>query len=489
MGLYAKLLDGSLTAGQALAYAKQAYYGSLGAVGVYDIKILQQTDLLRPAVLAGLGHVRPGRYGVAGLDVRDVIPPALPGPLTIDPVTGPPGSWTTRSRPDFAEVDTERPRPLLGRHRPRTATRTPLTTQNRPIQPQTVAQRRRRPRLVAHGALVTSLTSHDVPNVNPVLAALSADQAAAAPEVQATEASWPARMAVVSNFQSPTGLTQDLVLVPGPVPRRHRRHAAPSACSTTSASGCSTPPTPRPTSRRRSIERGKGTGVGSQHRRSPSSSTTARRRLRSRRDQGVRVGFRDFDGVLEVRGPRYAEVPASRATTPGPGTASDEPRRSAPADVVRVVRAGGRRSRQRRDGLGQGARLPGAPARTPRRPTITVRDHRRRPNAERLDRGRVGDGHVHLHRRRVRHRRRRLPGAGARHRPGHDPRPRPRRRPGRQRGQRRRHGQPRRHAARRSARRSRRPAGPTRPSGDGHVHLLEAGSGRRRPPAAPRPSP
>ena len=43
MGLYAKLLDGSLTVGQALAYAKQAYYGSLGAVGVYDLKILQQT--------------------------------------------------------------------------------------------------------------------------------------------------------------------------------------------------------------------------------------------------------------------------------------------------------------------------------------------------------------------------------------------------------------------------------------------------------------
>ena len=43
MGLYAKLLDGSLTVGQALAYAKQAYYGSLGAVGVYDFKILQQT--------------------------------------------------------------------------------------------------------------------------------------------------------------------------------------------------------------------------------------------------------------------------------------------------------------------------------------------------------------------------------------------------------------------------------------------------------------
>ena len=43
MGLYAKLLDGSLSVGQALAYAKQAYYGSLGAVGVYDFKILQQT--------------------------------------------------------------------------------------------------------------------------------------------------------------------------------------------------------------------------------------------------------------------------------------------------------------------------------------------------------------------------------------------------------------------------------------------------------------
>ena len=79
MALFSKLLDGSLTAGQALTYAKQAYYGSLGAVGVYDTKILQQ------AAFYGLPFWRI-RHPTAARRRRPDRP-ALPGTLATDPAT------------------------------------------------------------------------------------------------------------------------------------------------------------------------------------------------------------------------------------------------------------------------------------------------------------------------------------------------------------------------------------------------------------------
>ena len=142
MGLYARLLDGSLTAGQALAYAKQAYYGSLGAVGVYDTKILQQTTFYGLPFWGITGHVR--QTGATGRRARRRRPSSRRRCRARSPSIRPPdlGYLDHTVSPDFAEVDTGRPRPLLGRDSHPDGDEAPFATQNRPIQPQTVLGRR-----------------------------------------------------------------------------------------------------------------------------------------------------------------------------------------------------------------------------------------------------------------------------------------------------------------------------------------------------------
>ena len=149
MGLYAKLLDGTLTVGQALAYAKQAYYGSLGAIGVYDLKILQQTAF----------------YGLPFWQVTTTGTPTPP------PAPTPPACGSIADAATGLEARPSRsPRPSPSRRRTglgRCWTVTgldPQVTHYRPIQPRMVVPvgvALRRPRRPHHVARIdtTSRTS------------------------------------------------------------------------------------------------------------------------------------------------------------------------------------------------------------------------------------------------------------------------------------------------------------------------------------------
>ena len=106
MGLYSRLLDGSLKAGQALAYAKQAYYGSLGAVGVYDLKILQQTTFYGLpfwGVSTTAGSGRSGLPDRRSGAARHAVPA---GHVDHGPDHRPPGPRTTLWPLTFEEVPT-----------------------------------------------------------------------------------------------------------------------------------------------------------------------------------------------------------------------------------------------------------------------------------------------------------------------------------------------------------------------------------------------
>jgi len=202
MGLYAKLLDGSVSAGQALAYAKQAYYGSLGAVGVYDVKILQQTTF----------------YGLPfwGVGTSAPVPPPVTAPpspdgLVVDPATGL-ASATISVESTFDEVVTAR-----GRYWQVTGpdgTEDPQVTHYRPILPLT-SRSVGVDGLVARGALVTSLVDHELAGVDPVLATPTIDLGDSSPEVRVDDATWAPRLATITTSQSPSGPRQDLVVVPG----------------------------------------------------------------------------------------------------------------------------------------------------------------------------------------------------------------------------------------------------------------------------------
>ncbi|HEV8404110.1 MAG TPA: PxKF domain-containing protein [Candidatus Limnocylindrales bacterium] len=204
MGLFSKLLDGSLTAGQALTYAKQAYYGSLGAVGVYDTKILQE------AAFYGLPF---WRISPSGTPTAPTTPtaPSLPGALTTDPSTGLHALPVTENLTFDPVTDS---RGTYWTANGPNGVEDPQVTHYQPIEPRTTLS------VVtdgqtAHGALVTSLTSHDEPDVNPVLDTPTADLSASAPEVRSDLSAWPGHLATITTSVAPYGRAQSLVLVPG----------------------------------------------------------------------------------------------------------------------------------------------------------------------------------------------------------------------------------------------------------------------------------
>src|SRR5262249_21569754 len=90
----------------------------------------------------------------------------------------------------------------------------PQVLQDHPIQPQTL-ESVVTPHWTAHGVLITSLASHDVPGVNPVVDSPANDQSNAAPETKADDVAWPASLAAVTTSHAPYGRAQDLVVVPG----------------------------------------------------------------------------------------------------------------------------------------------------------------------------------------------------------------------------------------------------------------------------------
>jgi hypothetical protein len=150
MALFAKLLDGSMTVGQALTWAKQSYYGSLGAVGVYDSKILQQTAFYGlPFWEVDTGHPAPAA------PTR----PALPGVMTPDVATGL-QAVEVELNPDLAPVS------AAGRTHWTVRGQDPQVTQFQPIQPR-LSVPVGDSGLVAHGALIGTLESHDVAGVTP----------------------------------------------------------------------------------------------------------------------------------------------------------------------------------------------------------------------------------------------------------------------------------------------------------------------------------
>ena len=207
MALYAKLLDGSVSAGQALVYAKQAYYGSLGAVGVYDLKILQQAEFY------GLPFWRVSTAADPSTDKPVPAPtaPGLPGTIGTDASTGL-AAMPLTIQPGASQVP-----PSATGLTPRfwtTSTDDPQVTQFEPIQPKYTTSVVTNGR-TAHGALITGLVSSDFSGVVPVINTPTADTTSVTQQVRADGAAWPAKLATVTTSQAPYGRAQSLVLVPG----------------------------------------------------------------------------------------------------------------------------------------------------------------------------------------------------------------------------------------------------------------------------------
>jgi hypothetical protein len=196
MALFAERLDGSMAVGQALTYAKQEYFGSLGVYGVYDEKVLVEATF----------------YGLPMYRLQSAASPPSPPPspeLTQDLVTGLQVA-TIHAQPDFQPVDTPRGKfyQIAGKTQ---------VTHYRPIQPRIefdVTQ----PGTSAHGAIITDLVSADEVPFDAVFSRPVIDLGANEPEPVFGDVVFPTALQKISTFIAPTPEgpqeRQRLVLIP-----------------------------------------------------------------------------------------------------------------------------------------------------------------------------------------------------------------------------------------------------------------------------------
>ena len=205
MELFAERLDGSVTVGEALLYAKQTYVGTRQAeYGPFDEKVLQQ------ATFYGLPIYQ---VGVAELPT----PPPLPAAPSLAPLSGTDLAVdTVVTNPSFERVDNQGGTSfdaVLGAD-DEGVTRQQSTPFS-PILPtvsydvSAVTEDGRAPVAVAQGAFITELLTRDVPSIEPDIAKPIVDLTAR--ETEPTVGDIGTEPTVfVSNYRTPEGPRQQL---------------------------------------------------------------------------------------------------------------------------------------------------------------------------------------------------------------------------------------------------------------------------------------
>jgi Peptidase family C25 len=187
--LFADRLDGSMTVGQALAFAKQEYAATPTLSG-YHLKVIDQASMM------GLPMYRVG--------TRDTPAPPTPTITSTDSATGLPVAPFSVS-PSFNRVNT-----AIGSYY---VSDDAFAENRRPIQPTTkldVTQ----PGLVAHGALITGLTSTDEPNFDAAFSRVVDDLSAFTPELVG-DVTFPTKLQSIASLATPLGTRQRLTLFSG----------------------------------------------------------------------------------------------------------------------------------------------------------------------------------------------------------------------------------------------------------------------------------
>jgi hypothetical protein len=199
--LFAARLNGTMTIGEALEFAKQEYFGDLGVVSLYDAKVGNEATL----------------YGIPTYRLGTGTPPAapLPAPTHID-------SATNLTAQDFNVSPTfTMQSPALGS----TALGNYFTandpnglgtqvTNRRPIEPLTSFDVTE-PATIAHGILITSLVSHNVPgDFHAAFSRVADDSSSIEPQLQGV-VDFPASIQSIATVATPNGQQQRGVLIAG----------------------------------------------------------------------------------------------------------------------------------------------------------------------------------------------------------------------------------------------------------------------------------
>jgi Tol biopolymer transport system component len=187
--LFADRLDGSMTVGQALAFAKQEYAATPTQSG-YHLKVIDE------ATMMGLPMYRIGTGAIA--------PPPTPAVTTTDSATGLPSAPFSVT-PSFTLTTT-----AIGKYY---TSDDSFAENRRPIEPTTKLDITQ-PGLVAHGALLTGLSSTDAPGFDAAFSRVVDDFSAFTPELVG-DVSYPTKLQSIASLATPTGTRQRLVLFSG----------------------------------------------------------------------------------------------------------------------------------------------------------------------------------------------------------------------------------------------------------------------------------
>lgn len=190
---FAGRLDGSMTVGQALQFAKQGYLDS-ATFGVYDHKAVQE------ATLFGLPQWRVGPSGqVATTVLPDADVPAALDLVLVPRSLAPSANLRTTGRGEFYDTGNDNPQ----------------VTAYRPVQPKsTVAMEPDADGRLVHGVLLDGLTTRETP-IDPLVSVPLVDSRDKQPEPDADGVYFPTTLQQVLSRTTPNGLEDLLVLVTG----------------------------------------------------------------------------------------------------------------------------------------------------------------------------------------------------------------------------------------------------------------------------------
>ncbi len=188
--LFAERLDGTMTVGQALAFAKQEYAATPTLSG-YHLKVIDQASMM------GLPMYRVGTAGTGAA-------PPNPAITSTDSATGLPTASFSVS-PTFTRVSTS-----IGDYY---VSDDSFAENRRPIEP-TTKRDITQPGLVAHGALITGLTSVDETGFDAAFSRVVDDLSAFSPELVG-DVTFPTKLQSIATVATPTGTRQRLGLYTG----------------------------------------------------------------------------------------------------------------------------------------------------------------------------------------------------------------------------------------------------------------------------------
>ncbi|GAB4002818.1 hypothetical protein [Nocardioides ultimimeridianus] len=193
MGDYAQRLDGSMTVGDALLYAKNAYFSGLSQYTPYDEKVLEETTF----------------YGLPFYQLDVPNPPAPPAPVS--PLVVPDNATSlsvalTHIQPTYVDRTASDGTTYAAAVDPTTGQDDVTTVQGRPVEPRTDQEYALPTGTAAHDALVLSLTSNDRPDTDPYVFQPIVDSSGERVDV-GVDTAFPTRAVQVNDGLSPAGAT------------------------------------------------------------------------------------------------------------------------------------------------------------------------------------------------------------------------------------------------------------------------------------------